>query len=209
MDEARRFLRYVMPGVVYGVETALLLWITCPTWLQCIITSNLGKDNLGAIFGSVLVFGGLGYLFSVIHHARHCLCNETCNEKERVLDHRLLAKRLKEEEVADPEIAMAVSYAYWYKQMNLGNIHDEANKKVCSLGDQAHGLGTVNIASFFSFFTTLVICSTELFVETAPVFRFFLMAVLWGCITHLLNRGYERVGKIAQETYENILKDAL
>ena len=34
MEEARRFLRYVMPGLVYGVLTALWLFILLPEWTQ-------------------------------------------------------------------------------------------------------------------------------------------------------------------------------
>jgi len=32
MEEARRFLRYVMPGLVYGVQTLLWLFILFPDW---------------------------------------------------------------------------------------------------------------------------------------------------------------------------------
>lgn len=204
MDDARRFLRYVMPGIVYGVETIFLLWITCPTWTQRVITNNLEKDNLGVILGSVLVFGGLGYIFSTIHHAR-----ETGDEEDRIFDHKSIAMKIEPGWKGTWEEAMAFSYAHWYTQMNLGNIHDDANKKVHSLGDQAHGLGTANIASFASYLTTLVICSTELFSEPEPGFRFFLMVVLWFWVTYLFDRGYQRVGKIAHETYEMILMDAL
>lgn len=217
MDEARRFLRYVMPGIVYGVETVLLLLITCPTWIQS-ITSNLGKDNLGTVLGSMLVFGGLGFIFSTIHHACHCSCNMTCDENDRILDHRLIATQLKakgiakhldDEEVADPEIAMAISYQHWHNQMDIGHIGDSTNKKVSSLGDQSHGLGTVYIASLASYLTTIMICATELRFESVPSWRLMLMVVLWFWITHLFMLGYQRLGKIAHKTYEMALKDAL
>lgn len=42
MNEARRFLRYVMPGLVFITETMLLLWIIIPDWTTDLL-SNLKK----------------------------------------------------------------------------------------------------------------------------------------------------------------------
>lgn len=219
MDETRRFLRYVIPGVVYTVLTAVLLWIICPGWIQSIITSNLGKDNLGAILGSVFVFGGLGYIFSTIHHVCHCWCNEIC-AGDRILDHRSIAEHLKHLGLAEgvkegekaANVAMAISYAYWYEQMRLGNIGNGANHKLDSLGDQAHGLGAARVASFFSLTTALLILynknyfALEFYGES---FRFYGMLVLGIFITICFHSSYKRVGEIAHATYKNILNNTL
>jgi hypothetical protein len=34
MDEARRFLRYVVPGIVFLVESFLLIWVLLPDWAE-------------------------------------------------------------------------------------------------------------------------------------------------------------------------------
>lgn len=69
MDEARRFLRYVMPGLVYGVETLLLLFIVFPKWTQHLILDVVAKDGVGAALGGVLASGALGYIFATLHHS--------------------------------------------------------------------------------------------------------------------------------------------
>jgi hypothetical protein len=34
MDDAKRFLRYLVPGAVFGLQTTVLLWILCPSWIE-------------------------------------------------------------------------------------------------------------------------------------------------------------------------------
>jgi hypothetical protein len=70
MDEARRFLRYVMPGFVFGVETVLCLLIVYQEWMWSEIRSFAVKGSLGGALGGVLASGALGYIFAAIHHAR-------------------------------------------------------------------------------------------------------------------------------------------
>lgn len=216
MDEARRFLRYVMPGIVYGVVTMFLLWIICPKLIQGIISSNTEKDNLGTFFGSVLVSGGLGYIFSTIHHGCHWLSNENCAEKDKILDHEAIAKKMFEDKViteraTDSLDAMAISYAYWCQQITNHKIGKAAENKVNSLGDQAHGLGAARVASVLALPTTLMIgftCATPI-CENVAIFRIILMLLFWTCVTWSFQCGYRRLGKIAHKTYRTILEDTL
>lgn len=201
MDEARRFLRYVMPGLVYGVETLLLLGIANPQWTQSMVGSFLNQDNAGAILGSLLLaFGALGYIFSAIHHVCHCWCNEQCEEKDRILDHRCIKNGTAEE-------AMAASYAEWYSLMNKKKIGADGYGKVNSLGDQAHGLGTARFASVLALVTaSLVTYTTNACCPACILTIGFIVMLLVGVGTIcLFNIGYRRVGKIAHLTYKEIL----
>jgi|GEM_PF-3372281 len=211
MDEGRRFLRYVLPGLIYSVETTLLIWITCPNWVNTLCLSlNSNKDNLTAqVLGSVLVFAALGYIFSSAFHTLHLFCNRSCKEEDRILDHRFIASCIKEKYENSPDTAMAISYAQWYKQINLGNIHVDANKKVQSLGDQAFGFGAAFMASNFAILSALIICAFELQYQHYPIGRLAIMHLVGLSITYWFGSAYERVGKIAHETYEIILDDAL
>jgi hypothetical protein len=70
MDDSRRFLRYVMPGLVFGVQVGGLLYIVYPdlVWKTIAEFSGSEKNALAAVIASFLVSGALGYIFAAIHH---------------------------------------------------------------------------------------------------------------------------------------------
>jgi hypothetical protein len=69
MDEARRFLRYVTPGLTFAVQALLLLFIVNPPWTLDRI-GELKKDaGAGLAFALFLASGGIGYLLSCSPHA--------------------------------------------------------------------------------------------------------------------------------------------
>lgn len=77
MDEARRFLRYVTPGLVFLVETLLLLWVLLPDWPEEQLRQIKKDAGLGFVLAAILGSGGLGFVFSIAHHWLHW-----CSEKE-------------------------------------------------------------------------------------------------------------------------------
>jgi hypothetical protein len=92
MDEARRFLRYVTPGLTFAVQALLLLFIVNPPWTLDRI-GELKKDTgAGLAFALFLASGGIGYLLSVVHHTLH--------DCKQILVSALAAPEL-DEEVAD------------------------------------------------------------------------------------------------------------
>jgi hypothetical protein len=70
VNEASRFLRYVTPGLVFVLETVLLLWCFNPDWVESHLLAT-GNQNLGVAATAFLASGGIGYLLSVIHHELH------------------------------------------------------------------------------------------------------------------------------------------
>ena len=89
-DEGRRFLRYVIPGLVYGVETLLFLFIVLPETTVSVLAKISDKDGLGAIVGVFLASGGLGYIFAAVHHwvLWHCRFEEEVFDHRRVIKNR-------------------------------------------------------------------------------------------------------------------------
>ena len=71
MDEARRFLRYVTPGLVFAVQALLLLFIINPAWTTTQLLGQTKDAGAGLAVALFLASGGLGYLFSVVHHRLH------------------------------------------------------------------------------------------------------------------------------------------
>lgn len=60
MDEARRFLRYVIPGVAFIVQTLLILWILIPDWTLDMIAKLRADTGIGIVIAALFGSGGLG-----------------------------------------------------------------------------------------------------------------------------------------------------
>jgi hypothetical protein len=230
-DEGRRFLRYVMPGLVYGVETLLFLYIVLPEPTVCVLSKVSEKDAFGAIVGVFLASGGLGYIFAAVHHWF------LWRFEKGIFDHRTIIKKLRAdnnklipsdfvglEEIfkqydesvksgkveKQKRIAQSISLALWYhfsKDQHLGK------DGIDHLGNQAHGFGAARIASFFAFITALALVTTVWLTSheatnlewliTRYVLLFFLgLSIIW-----IFDGAYRRVAGFAQETYDITLEN--
>jgi hypothetical protein len=218
-DEGRRFLRYVMPGLVYGVETLLFLIIALPEPTVSFLVEVSGKDAFGTIAGVFLASGALGFIFSSIHHyfLWHC-------EKD-VFDHRKVIQKLYDlkkitldkedieklgvtgtlkDTLEAREIAQSLSLAVWYSHLKP---HEPGKDQLALLGNQAHGLGTARFASLFAIFTTVGLCVRygTLKLELWPTIDYILMlslGVFAFCVCHI---GYKRVARFAQKIYDKTI----
>src|SRR5688572_25922799 len=74
MSEARRFVRLIIPGLVFGVEVILLLWLLAPEWTGRKLTDTATNSSLVEIIvGTLVASGGAGFIFSMVHHRLHFL----------------------------------------------------------------------------------------------------------------------------------------
>jgi hypothetical protein len=231
-EEGRRFLRYVMPGLVYGVETLLFLLIVLPKPTICILSKISGKDALGASVGAFFASGALGYIFAAIHHwVLWCLpCDKDIFDHRTVIDklHADNDKLISSDFVGLKEvfgryddsiksgklkkqkkIAQSISLSLWYHFAEAKHL---GKNQIDHLGNQAHGLGTARIASFFAFFTAFSIITTvwlpshdfiSFFWLTRYALLFFLgLGTIW-----IFDDAYRRVAAFAQETYDITLEN--
>lgn len=206
MDEARKFLRYIMPGLVFGTLTLLWLFIVDPNFKDRFL-SIIKESALGAALGSLLMSGGLGYIFATIHHCVHSKCDRD------ILDHYPLINGINIKPDAgevNREEALVISTALWCQMRDKKYIEDATYKKLESFGNQVHALGTVRIASFFSFVTALFIIFTilklDIIIEAWP--RFIIMYVLGIFVIFMFDHAYRRVGTFAQGVYDRIFREA-
>jgi hypothetical protein len=205
MDEARRFLRYVFPGLVYVTETLVGLLLALPHWTVAQM-AILRADSVGVALGGLLASGGLGYIFSAIHHS--CVWHVPC-DRDVLNDLEFIQHLVERELIADPfkgaanrrRTATVTAWALWWERMSNERIRN-TNTESSALGDIAHSLGTARIASCFAIATVLLICSTGAFVlEPRPIIGFALMlAALFGT-TYSFWDGWVRVGRMTQEIF--------
>ncbi len=68
MNELRNLLRHIIPGVVFAIELFILIFITLTCDGRSLLINNIIQTKIGAAIGFLLVFSGLGFIFSIIHH---------------------------------------------------------------------------------------------------------------------------------------------
>jgi hypothetical protein len=161
MKEARRFLRYVLPGLVLLIEVCLYLWIS--SYHQFVqLIKEFGKDvafPVSVFFAS----GGIGYLLSLIYHVLYWA---TGIRELVAVDHRPLIKdavnrkwlklqrRGDEGEVNVKELTQAGAWcivtSFWHERKESSKRIKGANSRIDSLSDITHGLGTTVIGSIIA-----------------------------------------------------------
>ena len=90
MSDPQRFLRYVIPGLVYGVLTIVLVGIVLPEWTGNCLSSLKKDDVLPVLIAAVIGTGGVGYLLGELHH---CWLWSCCPPS---MDHTSFVKKLVE-----------------------------------------------------------------------------------------------------------------
>lgn len=202
MDEARKFLRYIMPGLVFGTLTLLWLFIIDPHFKDYFL-STIKESALGTALGSLLMSGSLGYIFATIHHCFHSKCDID------VLNHSPLINSVNIKSDSQEE-ALVISTALWCQMRDKECIKDATYKKLESLGNQVHALGTARVASFFALVTALIIIFTVLKFDVTfePSLRFVFLYVFGISVIIIFDHAYRRVGAFSQGVYDRIFHEA-
>lgn len=70
MEDTRRFLRFVIPGITFIIETIFYLLLSNTDWVVTQL-SSLGRDYNGVavLLTTLFLSGGIGFLFNIIHIA--------------------------------------------------------------------------------------------------------------------------------------------
>lgn len=217
MDEARRFLRYVTPGLSFVALTILLLWMLVPDWTRNRMADLRGDAGIGVVIATLLGSGGIGFFFSVLHHSLHW--------RTGPVDHRGLIARLRTRKVlylVDAQTdkvfpiernptrfeAWSIVAALWHERVAKNNKIKGAEPRASSLADLVHSTGTARVAAASAWLLAFAIpCSIDSlsfgwvrFLSTNGI-AFGLL-----CVHHV---AYYRTGLAAQRVVEQILDDAL
>jgi len=172
MEEARRFIRYVFPGVAASIEFLLLVYLSSPSNQEFPIKLNL---DIGGSISAILVITGLGYLFSMFHHTLlwtlYPLLGLAPNYRplfiQSVKDNLISLNVLN-----DPNIDMdnenitdclkikgawRLHMALWHERLNSSEFIKSTNKRADSLSDIVHGAGSTFAGSIIAVIAWLYI----------------------------------------------------
>jgi len=162
MDEARRFLRYVVPTLVFLVEVAFLLLATQKGCLIGSVYARLRTGGAGFAALLLVMAGGLGYLFSLAHHTLFWYWGQYGIDYAEFLrdavDHgwlRLVPYGQKNDGAGinvTRIVAWDVIALLWYRPARAGDTKDpeigEAlGSRADAISDLMHSLGTSVIAA--------------------------------------------------------------
>lgn len=222
MNEAQRFLRYITPGLVFLAEALFLLVIILPEWTIASLAAIKGDQALGLILGTLLASGGLGFIFSVIHHASHWAWGEP------PVDHSGLVARLRKRRVimlldaqtdtpiphnvrVDRADAWVIVTALWHERLGTSEHIKGAEPRARALADMIHTTGTARVASATAWFVALAIAAqvAQPSLALGPALRFVLVNALGFLLLCIHNWNCRRVAFLAQGVIEEVLDDAL
>jgi len=221
MDEARRFLRYVLPGLVFGLEAILLFVLLRPDLIGALGKALNTASGLGSAVAGFLVSGAVGFLCGTVHHAIHW------RKTGKVMDHSASLKRLVRAGILelrvpgenDPlpesplnrERAWVLNSAIWYERRMTNKRIQGADAHARALTDLVHTLGSARVAAMLAPITAFGIAacistrSGEGWALTGFAIAFILailIAVLFWC-------AYLRTARLTVAVIDTILADAL
>lgn len=164
MNETRRFLRYVIPGLLFMLEVVCYLIISAHSIFFDKISkfngSVLDKTWIAIVIGAFLTSGALGYLFSNIFHSISNFCHWR-GWSSLIVDHRPLLRDAQNngwmrivpespERIMRSDQAWSIVTAFWQSRIETSDEIKGANDRINSLTDIQFGLGASIIASVLS-----------------------------------------------------------
>jgi hypothetical protein len=223
MDEAKRFLRYVTPGLVFLTETLILLWLIEPDVTYTILKDFREESGFGLVIATLLASGGIGFMFSVVHHYLHW------HDQYTSVDHRdciasLRARRIIQlcnretgkglADAMEPNRfqAWTIMTGLWHERVAFENSFiKSADPRASSLADLVHSVGTARVAAIAAWIFALLILlrSCSISMEGWAIARFIIGNILAAGFILLYHAGYRRTGKAAQRIAEQVLDDTL
>ena len=221
MDETHRFLRYVMPGASFSIEALFLLLLLLPGWTMTRL-GELAKAGLGGALVAFLGLGGLGFLFSIVHHLfRECRVLGGVDNgpviarlrAQNILEllHAGTGDPVPDADRPDRHQAWVIVNALWHQRDSVNPRIKGANPRAQTLADLVHSIGTAQWGALFASFVPFVVAGfvAEQSSETNDILRFIAVVVLaagFVCMHHL---AYRRTSRTAEEMIAEILEDTL
>jgi hypothetical protein len=160
MDEAKRFFRFILPGLSSLVEFNFFAWLLLPTqWGDSIARNRDQMKDLGTVVGLLIGSGGVGFILSNIYHAISWgVCRGCCTLNHRRLIRRASAGRLlrlfSQDGGAEVSVcsisrvdAWRIATAIWHARVKTSTRLEGANARADTLTSIVHGLGTLLVGT--------------------------------------------------------------
>jgi hypothetical protein len=227
VDEAKRFMRFILPGAVFGILTVSMLLLMIQDKAVTFIKSLSEDGGFGAAVAALLGSGAAGYIFSAIHH-QLVWSRLTRSWWSRIVHVKLVDKLIMSDKpqlvvrrlknngqlaplstMLDYQPAHALGVSLWYERLYREPIKS-ADHKIIALTDTAHSAGTATVAATAAVFLSLFIAwSVGYFSAFENVERLIGALILGLGTAALFAATYLRVGRITNMVVENLLLQAM
>jgi len=150
MDEIRRYMRYVLPGLTSLGFVSFMFFLSDPEKMKCIFkTLASNSDFLGLILGIFLSSGAIGFLFSIAYNffywtlfpVNHKILFEQLSTKIEIVNPNTLTKVPIDKLNKRRTWEIFTQYSY----NHISNSNTEFQKFIDRLIDILHSLGSLFI----------------------------------------------------------------
>lgn len=200
MNDARRFMRFVLPGLASVIMLLIALFISDGSKMSFFFDSK-SSNYVGVIFGLFLASGALGYIFSNIYWAifwigpKKFFVNDNSFFLEKYKDKLKIVD--KPNELTKHEVWIIVTQ-FWYAQIKKSDEIKGINPFIDRIIDIGHGLGSTLVGSFISLITWI---SLHFFVIANPSkcsCGNFMIIFVWLILIISISFDYNRIRKAHQ-----------
>jgi hypothetical protein len=205
MEDGRRFLRFVSPGLMFASELLLLLWVAHPFEIASRISTLLNATNssaTAAAFAILLTSGAIGIGASFVHHTLHryypCKPDHRQAVADLVRSNKVVLRRSNYQHAGTVELsafdvqrlspmtAWSILTAIWHSQTERSGAIKAGTRRAESLADLVHMSGTMLIGTIAAFGASICfgLLDAKLGVFSSPAFWFVSITLL---SVHALN----------------------
>ncbi|MGE0636786.1 MAG: hypothetical protein AB7G44_04290 [Bacteroidia bacterium] len=180
MEEAKRIIRYILPGMVYIILLSLTFAILRTSDVKSLIAHPEKYNiNIAEVFGIFVLSGGLGYIFSIIYFGLNWLLSDLT--VKHVYNHRNVLQGLISSdklEIIDDNgngidfkminrrDAWYITNVLWHSRTKWVKSVEGVHLKLDSYySDLTTGLATTLIAAICSFVTFLILKNNGAYVK--------------------------------------------
>lgn len=226
MDEARRFLRYIIPGTIFFLETYLLVWLVAPAWTGAQLKDLKADAGIVTVLVGIVGAGGFGYLLGLLHHSVFWRARG-----DRGIDYRgmilSLSQRMDFYSIPDKAVldqhtleklsrldAWTIANVIWYTRRESNKVKG-VDPKFQYFGDLINSMGAARIGALVA--GTILVLLLFLSADVSAEFgkdmpsraRLVLALALSGGLIWLYETSYRRTSRILQLCSEQALHDVI
>lgn len=153
MEEARRFLRYILPGLVFIIVVLATLFVADyekSLWI-------IGKtDSIGNALGMFVISGGLGYIISNIYFYLYWIVKgHAVNHVDVIksLNQKILINDINGNDFTqqlNKQNCWVIMNVFWHSRIKKSVELDGINAKNDQITDITHGIGTSVVATLLA-----------------------------------------------------------
>jgi hypothetical protein len=185
MNEARNFLRYLLPGLVFVINVFVPLTIIRWNEIKPYLDKISSLTGLVTLIGLLIASGGLGYVFSTIYFALRHLPRLNCHlEWNHISAIKTMNSKLgfsfelteptsNGTDIYDTNNSLIIANHYWYVLKGNKN-YKHIDAYVTKLCDICHGLGATLVSSVLALIVLVLAVHTILDCRTIDIYMVFL-----------------------------------